>query len=189
MAGNRLDRFIKHSDEVLYARGSIVDVDRGDIDALISQAESNPRRRIRICAHPDAADPLHEMLIVHARDTYVRPHKHLGKSESFHVVAGIVDVVLLDDDGRFARVIPMGEYGSGRAFFYRLSTACYHTLRITANFAVFHETTSGPFRREDTVFAPWAPAESELEAVRAYQERIAAFCDAAPSPPASGKRG
>jgi hypothetical protein len=32
---------------------------------------------------------------------------------------------------------------------------------------VFHETTSGPFRREQTVFAPWSP-DADPAAVAAY---------------------
>jgi cupin fold WbuC family metalloprotein len=173
MAGNRLERFVKQNDEVLYATEAIAQVDRRDIEELVARSQGNARKRIRICAHRDAADPLHEMLIVHARDTYVRPHKHPGKSESFHVVAGLVDVIILDDEGRLFKIIPLGEYASGRAFFYRLSEARYHTLRIQSEIVVFHETTNGPFHRGDTVFAPWAPLETEAEAVRAYLQSLA----------------
>ena len=43
---------------------------------------------------------------------------------------------------------------------------------IRSDFFVFHETTQGPFRREETVFAPWAPEETELAAVKEYQEQL-----------------
>jgi len=62
-------------------------------------------------------------------------------------------------------------YGSGRAFFYRLMEPCYHTVLVNTPFALFHETTSGPFRRDDTEFAPWSPAEGE-PGVAAFVERL-----------------
>jgi cupin fold WbuC family metalloprotein len=184
MADNRLERFCKLNDEVLCATQAIVQVDGQDIDELVARSRENARQRIRICAHRNAADAVHDMFIVHPRGAYVHPHKHPGKSESFHVVAGAVDVVLFDDEGRVLKIIPLGDYRSGRSFFYRLSAPFYHTLRIHSEVVVFHEVTNGPFNRADTVFAPWAPFESEVEAVRAYLQRLADFvgpgaCEAA----------
>src|SRR6476469_6082628 len=104
------------NDEVLYEEDRIVELDGQAIAELVKRADRNPRQRIRICSHPGVEDKLHEMLIVHARGTYVRPHKHLGKSESFHVVEGVVDVVLFDDQGGITKIIPMGDYRSGAKF-------------------------------------------------------------------------
>lgn len=155
---------IKFNDEVLYTDDSIVEVDRADIQRLKQAALANPRRRIRLCGHRDVDSTLHEMLIVHTRGTYVRPHKHLDKSESFHVIEGVADVVVFDDSGNVTEVVAMGDYGSGRKFFYRLSDPSFHTLLIQSEFFVFHEITNGPFVRADTVFAPWAP-EGKNEAL------------------------
>jgi cupin fold WbuC family metalloprotein len=164
----------KLNDEVLVAGGPIVQVSRADIEALQKQALGNPRRRIRLCAHPDTTDRLHEMLIVHTRGAYVRPHKHLHKSESVHIIEGEVDVVFFDDAGAVAEVVRMGDYGSGRKFYYRVGGPLYHTLLISSEFLVFHEVTNGPFRREDTVFAPWGPEEADTVACAAFQQRVAA---------------
>jgi cupin fold WbuC family metalloprotein len=147
------------SAEVLYAEERIVTVDAAAIATLAEAANRNPRRRIRLCAHRGVDDRLHEMLIVHAKDAYVRPHKHLGKAESFHVIEGEVDVVVFDEHGAVDEVIEMGTFPSGRPFFYRIADPLYHTLLIRSPVLVFHETTVGPFRRDDTVFAPWAPED------------------------------
>lgn len=160
------------NDEVLYAQDRIVEVDREDIAELVRQADSNPRQRIRICSHPDVADTLHEMLIVHARDTYVPPHKHLGKSESFHVIDGTVDVVLFDEQGGVTRVIRMSDYARGGKFYYRLSAALYHTLLIRSDHIVFHETTNGPFDPAHTVFAPWAPDPADKASVKEFMDKV-----------------
>ena len=156
------------SAEVRYASDDVVLVDATDVARLKREAEHNPRHRIRLCAHDDVESRLHEMLIVHARDTYVRPHKHLGKSESFHVIEGDVDVVLFDDHGSVTDVIPMGAFSSGRPFFYRIAKPLFHTLLIRSAVLVFHETTGGPFRRNDTEFASWAPEEGDTAGVQRF---------------------
>jgi cupin fold WbuC family metalloprotein len=156
------------SAEVVYAGEGIVTVDSAAVAALIRDAGRNPRRRIRLCTHSNVDDAVHEMMIVHERSCYVRPHKHIGKSESFHVVEGEVDVVVFDDVGNVTDVISMGPYGSKRPFFYRIAEPLYHTLLIRSDVLVFHETTSGPFERNQTVFAPWSPDGDEADEVAAY---------------------
>lgn len=36
------------------------------------------------------------MLIVMAKGSYIRPHKHKNKSESFHIIEGLLDVIVFD---------------------------------------------------------------------------------------------
>jgi len=165
-------RFREHKSEVLYASDPIVQVDRADIEAMVARAEQNPRRRIRLCAHKDTRDTLHEMLIVHTSDTYVRPHKHLAKSEAFHVICGTFDVVLFDEAGKIVAVVPMGDYASGRKFYYRLADPLYHTLLIHSDRIVFHEITNGPFDRADTLFAPWSPDIDDGDAAREFMKKL-----------------
>jgi cupin fold WbuC family metalloprotein len=160
------------SAEVVYAGEGIVTVDSAAVEALIRDAAQNPRRRIRLCTHRNVDDAVHEMLIVHERSCYVRPHKHLGKSESFHVVEGEVDVVVFDDQGSVTDVIPMGPYGSSRPFFYRIAEPLYHTLLIRSDVLAFVETTSGPFKRSQTVFAPWSPDGEDADEVASYMSAL-----------------
>lgn len=159
--------------EVLYSVAESTIVDAGGIAELKQRASTNPRRRIRLCAHRNATDALHEMLIVHERDAYVRPHKHVGKPESMHIIEGAADLVVMDDDGVPRRVVQMGDYASGKAFYHRIDAAAYHTLLIRSDVLVFHETTSGPFRREETVFAPWAPDGNDTRAADDYRAALA----------------
>jgi cupin fold WbuC family metalloprotein len=159
--------------EVLYPDEPIVQVAQADVAWLKAQAEQTERKRIRLCAHKNVDDSLHEMLIVHTRDTYVRPHKHLDKSESFHVIEGWVDVVLFDDDGEITDVIQMGDYSSGYCFYYRIADPRYHTLLIHSDVLVFHETTNGPFSRSQTAFASWSPTENNTAAVGEFMSKLA----------------
>lgn len=161
-----------HNEEVLYADAPLSTLGRDDIEWLKARAAKTARQRIRICSHRDSGDLLHEMLIVHTRNTYVRPHKHVGKDESFHVISGEVNVVLFEEDGAVRRAIRMGDYTTGKPFYYRLNESCYHTLIIRSDVLVFHEVTTGPFRREDTVFAPWSPEEGQTDLRRDFLARV-----------------
>src|SRR3989338_2027561 len=98
------------NDEVYYNEDEILRVTSADIQFLKAKAMENPRRRCRLCAHRTPDDALHEMLIVHTSATYVRPHKHPLKNESFHVIEGLMSVVIFDEEGRIRDVIEMGEY-------------------------------------------------------------------------------
>jgi cupin fold WbuC family metalloprotein len=160
------------NEEVLYAEGNIVTVCVCDIDCLKRLSHKNKRRRIRLCSHNDIDDALHEMLIVHDRNAYVRPHKHPGKSESFHIIEGRADVVLFDDSGGIREIISMGDYKSGLDFYYRLRSPFYHTLLIKSELLVFHEITNGPFDRDDMVFANWSPEEDDTQRVEQYKVNV-----------------
>jgi cupin fold WbuC family metalloprotein len=165
-------RIKQQNDEVLYSDEPIVKLRPTDIDFLKQKSCSNERQRIRLCTHKDVDDKLHEMFIVHGKDAYVRPHKHLHKSESVHVIEGEVDVVLFDDSGSITEVIKMGEYSTGRTFFIRIAEPYYHTLLIRSDILVFHETTNGPFNYSDTVFADWSPEQSDITGQREFIARV-----------------
>lgn len=159
------------SDEVFQATGGIVRVTAADVAPVVQLGTTNARKRARLCAHPGPDDRLHEMLIVLERGTYIRPHRHGAKSESFHIIEGELDVVIFHDDGSIRDVVRMGPFGSGRAFYYRVMESCYHSVLINTPYALFHETTNGPFNRGDTEFAPWSPTEGDA-VVAAYLEKI-----------------
>ncbi len=162
----------KVNEEVFIAEDSIVRLGDGEITFLKRQAQANARKRARICAHKTNDDALHEMVIAISAASYIHPHKHLGKSESFHIIEGEVDVAVFDESGAVADVIQLGAIGSGRKFYYRLSESAFHTLLIRTEFLVVHEVTNGPFDRDRTVLAPFAPPEDEADQARDYMKRV-----------------
>ena len=166
------------NDEVLLSEEAIVTVGREEIDWLKAQAARNPRKRVRLCAHTGLEDRIHEMLIVHARETYIRPQKHLNKTESVHLIEGAVDVVMMNEHGHLLEVIPMRDAASGGPFYYRIAEPYYHTMFIRSDFVVFHETTNGPFVRTDTVFAPWSPPDDDGAAIRQFMDQLAGRVEA-----------
>jgi cupin fold WbuC family metalloprotein len=155
------------NDEVLFADEAVVSIGPREIVLVKELAEASERRRARLCLHRAESDPVHEMLIALRVDGYVRPHKHVGRGESFHVVEGAADVVLFDDVGRVVERVRMAAEGDG-ARIYRLNESRFHTVLVRTPVVVVHETTAGPFDRGDTVFASWAPAEGDAAAVAHY---------------------
>jgi cupin fold WbuC family metalloprotein len=163
----------KFSEEVLYTEDDLCAVDSDSIDFLKEQALGTTRERMRICAHKDVSDTLHEMIIVHHKGAFVRPHKHLGKIESCHIIEGEVDLIVYDDEGEVTDVVRMGDYASGKTFYHRMSEPRFHTLLIHSDVLVFHEITNGPFEQSATEFPTWAPAENDLDGVRRFMEGLA----------------
>lgn len=155
------------NDEVLFADEAVVSIGPREIALVKELAEASVRRRARLCLHRAESDPVHEMLIALRADGYVRPHKHLGRGESFHVVEGAADVVLFDDAGRVVERVRLTVDGDG-ARLYRLNESRFHTVLVRTPVFVVHETTAGPFDRTDTVFASWAPAEGDDDAITQY---------------------
>jgi cupin fold WbuC family metalloprotein len=165
-------KFNKFNDEVFYSGDSIIKVRQNDINQLKQFALQTLRKRSRLCTHKDIYSSVHEMLIVHEKDIYIRPHKHMGKSESFHVIEGEADIVTFSDDGVILDLIEMSDYREGKVFYYRISEPIFHTVIIKSEVVVFHETTSGPFCREDMFFAEWSPPENEEEATHQFLENL-----------------
>jgi cupin fold WbuC family metalloprotein len=162
----------KENDEVLYPRERFVDLSADVLAFLKSEALKNPRKRIRLCTHQGKDDKVHEMFIVHTRDTYVRPHKHIRKAESLFIMEGEVDAIFFDDSGKVVKKVEMGPISSGKCFYYRISEPIYHTLRINSDTLCFHEVAEGPFNPADTVFPSWAPDGSDEAAWKSFMERI-----------------
>ena len=173
----------RESEEVYYAAPGLTLVDDERIDILKRLAVGTERRRCRLCAHRDSDDALHEMLIVHARDAYVRPHLHLDKSESLHVIEGTATLVEFDEEGGPRRLEALGAPGSGLTFYYRMPQGCYHMLLIDSDWFVFHETVQGPFERQKTRLAPWSPEDHEDQAKTAFLDELRALARSLGSEP------
>ena len=156
-----LKNFTRTSEEVFVSSLSITCITRTEIEELKDVATTNPRSRVRVNAHKNIDDPLHEMLIIHKKGMYCQPHKHLNKSESFHMIEGRIKVVLFDNDGVILQAITMGISEPDETLFYRISEPIYHMVILESDFAVYHEVTNGPFQKEDSLFAPWAPADNQ----------------------------
>ena len=162
----------KESDEVYLSKQTPVALDKTDIERLVNLAAKNIRQRVRFCSHSIPLEPVHEMFIVHPKGAYVRPHKHLNKSESMLVLEGEVDYVIFEEYGTVENVISMGDYLSGNPFYHSICPELFHMLLIRSEWLVFLEITKGPFIKEDTIMADWSPEEADELSVKKYLENL-----------------
>lgn len=161
------------NDAVYIAEDKIVSFNKADIQFLKERLNKTGLKRIRICAHKNTDDTLQEMMIAFARGSYIRPSKHIDKEESMHILEGTADFIFFDEHGKIINLIPVGDPSTGRQVYCRTPNATYHTLLITSDYFVIQETTQGPFRRSDTVFAEWSPEDQQTEAVGQYLQDLA----------------
>lgn len=153
---------------VFYAEAGPVQVEAAHLDLLAAEAAACPLRRARICAHRSPADSLHEMVILLLKASYVRPHRHQDKRESYHVIEGRGSLLLFDEGGRATQCLPLGDPSTGRTFFARLDQPVFHALVPETDRFVFHETTEGPLDPRRTEAAAWAPGEGDSAAGLAF---------------------
>lgn len=165
----------KESSEVYYSVSNIASLSKEDLDLLKSIADKNINKKVRICMHKHIEDSIHEMFIVHKKDCYVRPHKHLNKVESLSILEGEVDYVLFNEDGSIKKITNMGDPFSGKIFYKKLFKSEFHMLIIRTEYLVFHEIINGPFSKEDTIFPEWAPKKFDKEFLSSINNSILNF--------------
>ncbi|MBN2781755.1 MAG: WbuC family cupin fold metalloprotein [Campylobacterales bacterium] len=167
-----LEKQNKVSEEAYFSTQNIISIDKFDIDALIDEAKKTKRNRVRFCSHTTSDEKIHEMFIVHPKDAYVRPHKHIGKIESMLVLHGEVDYITFNDDGEVESITQMGDFKSGKVFYKSLRDEQYHSMVIKSDWLVFLEITEGPFERSNTVFAQFAPNDDEPQKIDEFLKNI-----------------
>jgi cupin fold WbuC family metalloprotein len=151
----------------------IIEIGQEQLKKLKEAARQDPLKRARLCLHHNHEDTVQEMVIVFHRDSYVRPHRHKNKSESFHIIEGALEVVIFDDEGNVDRRVCMGSEGGQNTFLYRLASDRWHTVVPQTEFVAIHETTSGPFLREETEFSSWSPHEEDKPGIKTLLQQIA----------------
>jgi cupin fold WbuC family metalloprotein len=169
----------KISEEVEFNAEERFFLDRTSIEKLKKNALQSKTKKYRTCIHFSESDKVHEMVIVHAHNTYVRPHKHLTRLESLQVIEGRAAVIIFNDEGEVSKIASLGDIQSGLPFFYCFRNPVFHALVVESEFLVFKETTSGPFSKADTIYPIWAPIGPSLnergpdgEAVKLYMEQM-----------------
>ena len=100
-----MNQFKKINNEVFFTEKTITKIEDVDIKFLKANVKNTEKKRIRLCTHLSEEDKLQEMFILLSKETYIRPHKHLKKSESLHVQEGLADVVFFDDKSNITKII------------------------------------------------------------------------------------
>ncbi len=147
-------KIIKKNNEVYYCNGGLVFFDKKIKEFLVSKAKENFSGKCRICFHKDLKSPLHEMIIIHSKKSYVPPHRHLKNSESLTILQGSADLIIFDRRGNIVKKVLLTDQKNG-VNFYRMNKSTFHSLIIKSKYLIFHEITRGPFVKKNMIVAKW----------------------------------
>ena len=159
-----------------YCTEDVVSIDDEIVEQLLAVSKQNGHCDARICLHSGPESNFHEAIILQHRGHYYRPHIHLNKGESCHIIRGKVCFFVFNDDGTVADRQVVGEKGS---MMYRAGVERWHTVIPMTDYAVYHESKPGPYlRNRDSVFADWAPDGLDPKEASRYTEYLLALAEA-----------
>ncbi len=160
----------KKNNEVYYIKKNLNFISQKHIDFLKKKIHFTKNKRARICLHQDNSK-LHEMIIVLSKKTYIRPHKHLNKPESLHVIEGKADAIFFNDEGRILKRVEIKK-NNKLNFLYRVSNSTFHCLVVKSKYFVFHESTVGPLNKKKTIYADWSPDNDDLVGIKQFKKKF-----------------
>jgi cupin fold WbuC family metalloprotein len=166
-----LKDYIKSSEEVVVSSSSLEKLNNQNIEYLVSKAKETQSNKFRLCCHETINDPVHEMFIVHPKDVYIRPHKHIKKAESILVLEGCMDYITFKDSGEIKERVLLGDYNSGNQFYIANKEYSFHSLIIYSDWCVFLEITKGPFIKDETCFAPWSAESKDKKGIKNFMKK------------------
>jgi len=133
------------------------------IDNVISQARISPRLRMNYNFHPELSDPVQRLLNALEPWTYIRPHKHTTKEESFVLLRGTILAVSFNDDGTIRDHAILGQKTGIQGIEFEEN--CFHMLTSLETGSAVFEIKEGPFvPHTEGSSAAWAPKEGTPEA-------------------------
>tara|TARA_Y100001968_G_C19315474_1_gene696435 strand:- start:472 stop:1014 length:543 start_codon:yes stop_codon:yes gene_type:complete len=138
------------------------------IKLLKEDCKSNTKKRSRINFHRNSKELVQEMIIALHHDTKVDVHRHISKSESFHIIEGKLAIVLFQNDSSKILDTIQLESKSNHCF-YRLNSELDHLVIPLSEIVIIHETTQGPFIPGDPNVPIWAKGKTGFDQVESIR--------------------
>lgn len=127
-------------------------VSKGLIEKLKRISEENANANARLCLHASPDESLHDMIILEYQNKKCRkPHKHLEKEETLHMIEGKMMSLIFDDEGNLIEKTLLDDEN----LVYRTSKNQYHVWLPLTNHVIYREIKQGPFKQEDNIPPKW----------------------------------
>lgn len=149
--GLELVRDAKGRTEAFYITGRDTQIGPELVAALKERLAETGAGAVRVCLHPGPEAPVHDMIIVHKAGGDNRPHKHLAKEETYHMIEGRMRLEFYGESGALESALVLGAPGSGLPFAFRVRPNTWHATIPETEHAVFHESRPGPFEGGDSI--------------------------------------
>ena len=158
---------LKHKDGTTYIPSDDPVIISADLlDELREIAIAAPCGNSRILLHVDATAALHEMVIVHRKGCYVRPHINGKSSKSYVMMEGEMIVGWFGENGKLSGTCLLSSNGDEANRIIRFEGERFHTLIPTTETVTFVESILGP--HTGTTYAAWAPSIDDPESDTFY---------------------
>ena len=141
------------------------------LDTVTSRAKENSRLRMNYNFHASMDAPIHRLLNALEPGTYLPPHRHTDKEETYLVLRGSLLAFFYDDAGNVTDKVCLnpseGKYG------LEIPSNTWHSIIALESGTVIFEIKKGPYQplpSED--LASWAPQASDVEGIKAFMKRM-----------------
>ena len=141
------------------------------LDSVTAQAQGNPRLRMNYNFHATMDAPIHRLLNALEPGTYLPPHRHTDKDETYLVLRGSLLAFFYDEAGNVTEKVCLnpaeGKYG------LEIPPCTWHSIIALESGTVIFEIKKGPYQPLPSQdFASWAPEPSDEEGVKAFMKRM-----------------
>lgn len=138
------------------------------------KAKASDRLRMNHNLHTSMDASVHRLLNALEPGTYIVPHRHLDKEETYLILRGSLLAFLFDDNGNVTDKVLLsqasGNYG------LEIPPGTWHTIIALESGTMIFEVKSGPYTPlQPEEIAEWAPMPSDTAKVAAYMKSIAAI--------------
>lgn len=138
------------------------------------KAKASDRLRMNHNLHTSIDASVHRLLNALEPGTYIVPHRHLDKEETYLILRGSLLAFLFDDNGNVTDKVLLsqasGNYG------LEIPPGTWHTIIALESGTMIFEVKSGPYTPlQPEEIAGWAPTPSDTEKIAAYMKSIAAI--------------
>ncbi|MDE5710565.1 WbuC family cupin fold metalloprotein [Bacteroides sp.] len=141
------------------------------LNLVTAQAKESDRLRMNYNFHETMDAPVHRMLNALEPGTYLPPHRHSDKEETYLVLRGSLLAFFYDEKGNVTEKVCLnpleGRYG------LEIPSGVWHSIIALESGTVIFEIKKGPYQPlspED--MASWAPASDDVESVKAFMKRM-----------------
>ncbi|WP_418697464.1 WbuC family cupin fold metalloprotein [Bacteroides sp.] len=141
------------------------------LDTVTAQAKENPRLRMNYNFHATMDAPIHRLLNAMEPGTYLPPHRHTDKVESYIVLRGSLLALFYDEAGNVTEKVQLNP-AEGK-FGLEIPPGTWHSVIPLESGTVIYEIKNGPYiplSPED--MASWAPDPSDVEGAKSFMKRM-----------------
>ena len=109
------------------------------------------KKDLRVCLHQKSTDKHHDMIILQQKRNYYKPHKHLFKGETYHMIVGSMKCILFNNFGKIKKIVTIKKNE-----IFRVPKNTFHTMLPISVITIYHENKPGPFiKKGDSIFPNW----------------------------------